>query len=174
MRRFIFLMLTTFGVLMLFNPISAQPDLGDMPEPQKQRIRLHQEIENLRIWKLTKYLNLTSEQAKNFFPAYNEFRDKLNDLNDQKAALVDKISRSSEVDDYPADKLKDMVIQMEDLEEKQLKLKRDFRKQTETMLSENQVAKLKIFEFRFQQDIQRLLQDAHERRMKQRRPFIDR
>lgn len=160
-----FLILMAAMAISAVNPVWSQEGPGDVPLNTRERTELRQDIENLRIWRLTRYLDLSPEQSEKFFPIYNEFRENRDDLEQQKVKLVDRIGNAADLPDYPEENLVKMLDELDDIMLKQSELHRDFRKKALKVLSVHQVAKIAVFEHRFQREIQRLVREARERRM---------
>jgi len=149
----------------------AQPGFLDGTETEGERARLREDIDNLRVWKMTKYLELSTEQSQKFFPLYNDFAKNMGDLDRKRGHLFDQIAKGAELTDYPQENLVKMMDELDQLEMKVLNLKQEFREKASKVLSINQVAKLTVFEHRFQGEIQRMIKEARQRGL-QNRPFM--
>lgn len=153
----------------------AQPGMLDSPPPDDEGIReeLREDIENLRIWKLTKYLDLTPEQSSKFFPIYNEFEEERKKLRSEKLTIIRKINRAVEMEDYPEKELERLLDEHDKITQKELALLAEYRERAQKVLTLRQTAKLVIFSHKFQREIQRMIRDARQKHM-QDRPFMQR
>ena len=63
--------------VILFSYAIAQPmGMMNMPNPQMQDGPMRERMEMMMTWKLTNDLDLTTEQAEQFFPRMKEHRSK--------------------------------------------------------------------------------------------------
>ncbi|MBD3232940.1 MAG: hypothetical protein GF315_04375 [candidate division Zixibacteria bacterium] len=157
------------------NLLSAQMDIMDPPpsEMEGRRGRIEERIENFKIWKLTDYLDLSSEQSQEFFPLYNDYTEAHKDLNDKRRDLFKKINQAVELDDYPEENLKEMLEQVDRVEQDLVKHREKFQDKLTDVLTTRQIAKFTIFEHRFRNEIHEMIQKAREREHRGR-PFKQR
>ncbi len=174
MRSAIYIVITAL-ILGFPNVLSAQTDIMDPPPPEMEgrRGRIQERIEDFKIWKLTGYLDLSSEQSQEFFPMYNEFTEAQKDLNDKRRTTFKKIARAVELDDYPEEELSEMLENIEQIENEMVKQRENFRDKLRDVLTIRQIAKFTIFEHRFRSEIHEMIQKAREREHRGR-PFKER
>jgi hypothetical protein len=69
-------------------------------------------VEAALIAHLTKELNLSSAEAKEFWPVFNEFQEKRKQIKDQQRSLFDE-RKSAELDDKRSDQILNSYFQLE-------------------------------------------------------------
>jgi len=149
---------TLFLGLMLLSvnvPVSAQDDFFEPPfEGNPQR---REQIEALRIYKMTEFLDLTEEQAQAFFPKLKIFEDHLRAKQRKQMELVREINQKLKSTDFkPAETdVRRYAKQLADLEREIIQEKEKFISDCGPQLTSQQQLKFIVFENRFRQ---RLLQ----------------
>lgn len=137
-------MLATFNML-------AQP--GSRMQEKKEQ------IEAMKIGFITKQLDLTSEEAKNFWPVYNQYQKELDDLRKKRRG-----DRREAKDDFEnmSDKEMEKVVDDEIVfKQSELDIIKKFHTQFKQVLPIKKVARL----YRSEEDFKReLLQKLKERR----------
>lgn len=137
-------MLATFNIL-------AQP--GSRMQEKKEQ------IEAMKIGFITKQLDLTSEEAKNFWPVYNQYQKELDDLRKKRRG-----DRREAKDDFEnmSDKGMEKVVDDEIVfKQSELDIIKRYHSQFKQVLPIKKVARL----YRSEEDFKReLLQKLKERR----------
>lgn len=137
-------MLATFNIL-------AQP--GSRMQEKKEQ------IEAMKIGFITKQLDLTSEEAKNFWPVYNQYQKELDDLRKKRRG-----DRREAKDDFEnmSDKEMEKVVDDEIVfKQSELDIIKRYHSQFKQVLPIKKVARL----YRSEEDFKReLLQKLKERR----------
>ena len=135
MKRIIFLpllvVLTSFSML-------AQP--AD-PERRKEK------MEAFRIAFFTERLNLSSEEAKNFWPIMNEFRDGRQKLHDQYEG------GGKDVDSMTDAEVEQFINRSIELDQKELDLKKELLFKMRKVLPARKVARLQGIERQFKEEL---------------------
>src|SRR5512143_1239838 len=67
------------------------PPMGPMGGPMRERVR--ERIRTMKVWKLTEYVGLTSEQSEKFFPIYNKYQNALDEIDVRRMDLVDRLGK---------------------------------------------------------------------------------
>jgi hypothetical protein len=118
-------------------------------------------IEAMRIAFITQRLNLTSEEAQQFWPVYNQFTEKMQQI---KGAKTD--TPLDDMSDADAEK---MILAEFDKEAKELELKKEYYQKLKKVLPVRKVAKLYRSERDFKQELVKYLKEAREERKQQKR-----
>jgi hypothetical protein len=118
-------------------------------------------IEAMRIAFITQRLNLTSEEAQQFWPVFNQFSEKMQQIKGPKSdtALED-------MSDADAEK---MILSEFDKEAKELELKKEYYQKLKKVLPVRKVAKLYRAERDFKNELVKYLKEAREERKQQKR-----
>ena len=120
-------------------------------------------IEELRIWKMTEFLDLSPEQAENFFPVLKEHDEKIFTLVKEKKDLLEELYHESKSEDYhPSDEEISQVLNK--LNKIDLKIeteKRRFIKENLNFLTNQQRVKYLLFDSRFKSHLLRALREHH-------------
>lgn len=137
MKNFKFIFLTTF-LFLAWNI-------------QSQEIRRNREkIKELKIAFLTEKINLTIEEAKLFWPIYNEYEDSLANIRKEERGKIRKTIKKAgglnNITDSDAERLVKEKLQ---LEKKFLQKRMELTKELSTILTYKKILKLHISEREF-------------------------
>lgn len=138
--------------------ISLNAIAQDSPFIRKKK----EQIKALKVAFITDELSLTSDEATKFWPLYNAFEDRQQDIKKQK--LKGYLNR---MDDDSFDKLSEkdaatMLIQMESTEDELYQLKKKFVANLKGVISPIKILKLKKSEENFNR---KLLQQYRDRKL---------
>jgi hypothetical protein len=118
-------------------------------------------VEAMRIAFITQRLNLTSEEAQQFWPVFNQFSEKMQQIRGSKMdAPLD------ELNDADAEK---MILSEFDKEAKELELKKEYYQKLKKVLPVRKVAKLYRAERDFKTELVKYLKEARDERKQQKR-----
>jgi hypothetical protein len=118
-------------------------------------------IEAMRIAFITQRLNLTSEEAQQFWPVFNQFSEKMQQIKGTKMdAPLDEMS------DADAEK---MILTEFDKESRELELKKEYYQKLKKVLSVRKIAKLYRAERDFKNELVKYLKEAREERKQLKR-----
>jgi hypothetical protein len=113
----------------------------------------------LKAWKLIDYLDLEYDQAMEFFSLYNEVEESRKDFMNKKKALVedlkDELKKTQPSDEIINQKIDELFIEENNMV-------RDHQTQYDNMnqvLDTEQMAKMIIFEEKFQDELLRIIKD---------------
>ena len=154
MKKYIFLLIT----LSITSLTSFAQD-GPLRDRFKQK---KEQVKSLKVAFITNELNLTPEEAAKFWPLYNAFDDKQQEIRKQKMkAFMDR------KDDNSIDKLSEkeaatMLSQMESTEEELYQLKKKFIANLKGVLPATKILKLKKAEEEFSK---KLLQQYRDKKI---------
>jgi len=159
-NKFLWTIISSF-IVMIAVAANAQPPQGNFgppmgPGPGGQTMM--ERWETLRIWKLTEFLDLNEEQAAKFFPALQNFRDSMDNLDSAEVSLQKDIIQeiqSGKVNQRFVDRQKKEML---NLREQRTELEQQFLNSLPEYLSPEQQARYLVFEQRFQQALKNLIQ----------------
>lgn len=131
----------------------AQPD----PDKREERVAA------LRVAVLTEVLSLTPEEAQGFWPLYNEFQDKREQVHKQiKPAKQLEGMTDAEVEDY--------LKRYFELKQQEVDLERDLAQKLRKVLPTRKIAKLPMAEREFRERLIARLKENKERKAERRPP----
>jgi hypothetical protein len=119
---------------------------------------IREKIEQLEKIKLIETLTMDEQTTLKFFARRTEFRDKLRDLTNKEDDLLDKmdsIIKSSK--DKDNSKCRGMIDQYYEFEQKIFDAKKSFINSLPDILSEEQIAKLLVFQKKFREEVRDIL-----------------
>jgi Spy/CpxP family protein refolding chaperone len=128
------------------------------PPPGRME-KMRDEIEAIKIGLITRRLNLTAEEARAFWPVYNQYSEELEAIRKQRRNEMRQImDRDNELSDKDAEKLVDNEIV---LRQKELDIMKKYHAQFKQILPVKKVMML----YRAEEDFKRLLLERlHEKR----------
>jgi hypothetical protein len=149
--------------LLFIVPIAtyAQPEKPPPPpeKPRKaERREEHKEdIESMRIAFLTTKLNLTPDEAKVFWPVYNQYSDKLQEVRKKRR---EDIKDTKQNFDSMSDKdVESSIDNNFSLRQKELDIQKEFNEKFKKVLPMKKVAKLYAAEEQFKMELLKKLQE---------------
>jgi len=121
-------------------------------------------------WKLTEYLDISEEQGDKFFPRFNSFQKEHKLILKQIGELFDDVEEM--IDDKKVDDGKVIKIQnqINDLLHERHTLKNNFLDKNKDILTDEQFAKLLIFEHIFKRKMKKEF-NPHEKSGKRKKKF---
>lgn len=141
----------------------AQPENPPPPHPGKkgQPGRPHQprkeKVEAMKIGFITNHLNLTPEEAQKFWPVYNEYSAKHEDLRkSRKSEFRDAANNLESLSDKEVEALVDNEIIFR---QKEIDLQKEYHKQFKAILPIRKVAKLYRAEEMFKRELVKRIQE---------------
>ncbi|MBK6996419.1 MAG: hypothetical protein IPH31_16360 [Lewinellaceae bacterium] len=145
MRHFLFtvLIVSAFGTL-----TQAQVD------PEKRDARLAA----FRAEVFTRVLNLTPEEAQGFWPVYNEFTDK-------REQVQQELRPAKQLDQMSDAEVEDQIKRHFEMKQREIDLERDSYEKLRKVLPLRKIAKLPMAEREFRESLVKKLQEARERKM---------
>jgi Spy/CpxP family protein refolding chaperone len=144
--------------------ISAYGDDLDGPPSKEQREKVRKRIETMRMWKLTKALDLDEKTASRLFPMLNDYDKKRKEVEREIRKDIDFLKEALELKEES--RIKDLL---EVLEQKHNTLKRlgdEERNRLREVLTIEQQARYLIFKMEFRREIRRMIAEAKGRRHK--------
>lgn len=125
---------------------SAPPDAP--PPPPRERFH------TMQMWKLTEILDLSEDQAAKFFPKFNNFQKKIDEIRETNEKLFEKLDGYIRTEDK-----KNIIKTIDEIEKNEnliMEEHKKFRKELTGVLDEIQMGKL----VHFQHDFPRRFRDA--------------
>lgn len=162
--KVLILSVVLFGFCSEGRAMSAYGDDFDGPPSKEQRDKVRERIETMKMWKLTKALDLDEKTASRVFPMLNDYNKKRKkveegirkDIDSLKDALQEK--NESRIKDH-----------LEVLEQRHNTLKRlgdEERDRLKELLTIEQQARYLIFKMEFRHEMRRMIAEAKGRRHK--------
>lgn len=116
-----------------------------------------EKIEAYKVAFISKNVGFTSNEAQAFWPLYNDYQQKKEDLRQQQLKEAKKANDDlSSLSDAEIEKLIDSIIM---LEQKDVDLKKDFHKKIKAILPPKKVAKLYKAEEDFKRELIKMLKE---------------
>src|SRR5262245_28037750 len=112
------------------------PPPPDGPGPTPQQM---EKIKTMKIGFLTERLNLSSEEAKTFWPVYNKYQDELETLRKNHREDVEKLRSGDELSDKELEKLVDGELAFR---QQEIDIMKKYNPEFKKILSIKKVAKL--------------------------------
>lgn len=123
--------------------------------------KIQDRIKAQKIAFITDQLELTSEEAQQFWPIYNEFEDKVEKIKSEDLRPLKKEMRQGDVSDKRAGEILEKLIEAEtEMHNARLELVEDLKK----VISAKKIIMLKVAEDQFNQKLLDKLKDFRERR----------
>lgn len=152
------------AAMLMASSLMAQPDSEPPPGwspmggPHHRWRQMAENIENLRLLKLLEAVDLTEEQSAKFIPVFQSYRKDFKASLDERRELVDHLADL--VDSNASDQeLNAGIQQLIDLKDKMEKQRDDFLAECRGILTTKQLAKLVIFQERFEREILQSLRE---------------
>ncbi|MDG1477886.1 MAG: hypothetical protein P8Q14_12120 [Vicingaceae bacterium] len=120
--------------------------------PQKGKRPTKEKIKAMKISYITSQLDLTSAEAQQFWPIYNEFETKMEEFHKARRADRKKHKTEAELSDKELEKLVDNHLTME---QQELDTKKAYHTKFKKLLPIQKVAKLYKAEHSFKKDLLR-------------------
>ena len=160
--------LTLILVFLCIGFINAQEDfMGPMDPDRRER------METLRIWKMTEFLDLSTEQSTQFFLKLKEFKESIRDDRDKQRKIMIEIHKLVNDEDYKSSQadVKKYAKKLSELEKNIITKKEAFVSDIGDVLTADQQMKYLIFENKFRNRLMKTLyqKEGHKSPMKERR-----
>lgn len=150
-----YILLTTIFLTSIF--AQGQMDRRNMSDADKMEVRkqrmeqLSNQKESTMIGVQTIYLNLTPDQAQKFFPMQNEYKEEVRNVQKKYREKVGKLrSKAKDASKFDVDTAIKFQLEMKD---QLAKLESEFLKNTTSVLSNEQRAKLVFQEEKMKADM---------------------
>jgi hypothetical protein len=124
-------------------------------------------------WKLTEYLDISEEQGDKFFPRFNSFQKEHKSISKQIGTLFSELEEMIDEGKVKASNIEKIKIKINDLEHEKHQLKMKFLDNNKDILTDEQLAKLLVFEHRFKQKMKNEI-NPKDKRQEKGKHFNDR
>lgn len=163
MKRYILKILLSTLIVFGFTTIGmAEPPDFERPPTKEQMERVRERIETLKMWKLTKALDLNEKTSAQLFPVLNKYEKKRlaieQALRDGMRDLRESLRERRE------DRLKDILKRLEQNHKEMQRVNDEEWEELKRILTTEQQAKFLIFREEFDREIKRIITEAKERR----------
>jgi Spy/CpxP family protein refolding chaperone len=142
---------------------SAQGPMGPPPENKKEKHGEKREnIEAMKIAFITQKLSLTPEEAQQFWPVYNQYQDKLQEL--RKKRRQDNKEAKENFDEMTDKEVEQLVDAEIAFKQKETDLQKEYHAKFKSVLPIKKVAKLYHAEEQFKRVLLDKLKDKPEKK----------
>jgi len=131
------------------------PPAEDMP----MRAKIRERLQTVKIWRLTEEVGLTSEQSEKFFPLYNQHQKAIDELEIKRGEILNRLENLAENDNSQNSEISDAMAAFERSSQDLIQEKVRFFNELSKVLDTRQKARWLVFEERFKQRIQEIIQD---------------
>jgi len=125
-------------------------------QEEKSKRPSREKVKAMKIGYITEKLSLTSEEAQKFWPVYNEFEAKMNELRKKRKAAHKNFKADKELSDAETEKMVDSHIMAE---QKELDIKKEYHSKYKAVLPIKKVAKLYRANESFKRDLLKKIRD---------------
>jgi len=155
--------LILLGILIMV-PASlfAQRPGGQFERMRKPR---REQIEMLRIWKMTEELDLSEQQADKFFPKLRSDDKQIEELEHQKQKIFRELHENVKNGELDAKKLNKTIDNLTEIQTNIIQKHAKFIRDMDGILSIDQQAKLIIFKHKFRERMVGMMRDVRRNRM---------
>ena len=166
MNRWIGIVL--IGLFIQGTVVMAQDDFMETMDPDRR-----EQMEALRIWKMTEYLELSTEESIQFFPRLKEFEDIIHENQNRQRNIMKSIYELLKDENYTTTEkdVKNYAKQLADLEKEISNQKEVFIISIGDVLRKDQQLKFIVFDNRFRNRLMRSIcqPPGHEKSPKRER-----
>jgi hypothetical protein len=165
----------TILIVLISINLYAQDDQGDKSPTERPQREFHdkrppvkERMDAMKIGFITNRLNLTSEEAKVFWPVYNKYSDELEQLRkNRRENLIDAKQKMDEMSDAEIEKAVDNEIIFR---QNELEILKKYHPQFKKILPIRKVGQLYKAEEEFKRKLLEMIQDRRDDRQEQHGP----
>ncbi len=128
---------------------------------------VRRQLEQIKIWQMTKEMDLPTEKAEKFFPLYNKYNDELKKITTERRQLVSGLGTALKDSVSDAD-MKNQIQQVIELDNQLVGAHRQFLQSLGQILTPTEIARYLVFEQKFQREIRDRIKMIMQQRMKGR------
>ncbi len=154
-------MIIHITVLLIPAILAAQPPGKMGGRMMKQR---REQMEMLRIWKMTDELELTEKQAEKFFPRLRSEDGRIEELENERQTIFRELHQSVKEGKINAKELDAKIDKVAGIETEIIRKRAEFLRGMDGILSTEQRAKFMVFRHRFKARMMDMMQEAQRRR----------
>ncbi len=128
---------------------------------------VRRQLEQIKIWQMTKEMDLPTEKAEKFFPLYNKYNDELKKITTERRQLVSGLGTALKDSVSDAD-MRNQIQQVIELDNQLVGAHRQFLQSLGQILTPTEIARYLVFEQKFQREIRDRIKMIMQQRMKGR------
>jgi len=137
------------------------------PQPlPKEKVR--EQIETIRMWKLTEALDLSQEQSMRFFPLFNQWEREKRQLDLEGDRLLDEMKLVLKKERLKEKEIRTLLERLEENRVRRGEGQKDFWLQASEILTLRQRAEYLIFQRDFERRIREIIKGIRERQRERR------
>ena len=144
---------TLLALVLMANGLFGQDDFKPMNPERRER------MESLRIWKMTEFLELSSDQSVLFFPKLREYEESIRSDQEGQREIIRRINEKieREADRISQEDVRKYTQQMTDFEKRIIDKKQKFILDLSDVLTPEQQMKFIIFDSNFRNRLMKML-----------------
>ncbi len=159
--KFLLVFLLVFGFAV--NSLAQPPEDFDRPPTKEQMEKVRKRIETLRMWKLTRALDLDEGTSAKLFPLLNKYDKNRTEI--ERALRNDiKELRESLKEGREGHQLKNILDRLEENHRAMQRTNDEERAELKKILTIEQQARFVLFQHEFDREIRKIIAEARERR----------
>jgi Spy/CpxP family protein refolding chaperone len=164
MKKNVIKILLLFFIVGGFTTQGFAEPLGylDGPPSKQQRDRVRKRIETLKMWKLTKALDLDETTSAKLFPILNKYDKRKAEIHQTLREGMREMRRS--LKENRTDQLKNILAMLEDNRRALHSINSEEWAEMKKVLTVEQQAQFILFRHQFDREVHKLIDDARERR----------
>ncbi len=146
---------------------SSPPEPFREPPSGEQREKARKKIETLKMWRLTKLLNLDEKRAAKLFPIMNKYDRKIMSVMRNMRKDLKKLRNI--VDTATADELNGLIKKLEHNRLRHQEIKQEEMQRFKEVLTIREMAKFIIFKHDFNREMRKIIAEVRGKRMRRHR-----
>jgi len=160
--KFLVLFFIVFGFTV--DGMAEFPDDTDKPPTQEQMKKVRKRIETLRMWKLTKALDLDENTSAQLFPVLNRYDKQRAEL--ERALWTSMKELRDTLGERREGRLKEILEKLENDHKALQRINDEERAEVKRILNIEQQAKFVLFQVEFNKEIRRIIAEAKDKRQR--------
>ena len=128
------------------------PPPGFPQEMGKRGQEIRKQLEQIKIWQMTREMNLPTDKAEKFFPLYNRYNDEMKNITSERRQIVRELDSSID-NKVSNEEINKEVQHLIDLDGQLAESHASFIQNIGKFLSPVEVAKYLVFEQQFDREI---------------------
>lgn len=163
MKRYIFGIFFVLSLTFFTGQGLCQPPEDFKKPPSKEQIeRIRKRVETLKMWRLTKALDLNEETASRLFPLMNKYDKKRLTVEQNMKKDMRKLRKS--VDTATDEELRAIIKRLKEHHKKLQEINDEEMKELSNILSDREMAKLLIFKQDFDREMKNIISEVRKKR----------
>jgi hypothetical protein len=144
-----------FFIALIISAFGARLEAQIDPEQREERVKAY------RVAMFTETLRLTSDEAQGFWPVYNDYLDKREQVQQQ-------LKPTKQLDAMSDNEVEDQIRRHFDLKQRELDLEKELYQNLRKVLPLRKIAKLPAAEREFRESLVKKLQELRQQRKQER------